>query len=186
MKQPVMLTIAFPALDPLLHASLRGRHRPGDGAGKLRSLIAVPISVVWLYGTLVLAERRSGYIITLLLGLLSFVVPIVHMKGKGVGVASSLVNSSGHFFFVWTLIAIGVTGLFSVILSVHGLWRLHGAGPGSHNPKWRGPLHRIGQSKRMTSRVKLGALPGSTLKIVAIDFWQCVRRFSSASRPTCV
>ena len=33
MKQPVMLTIAFPALDPLLHASLRGRHRPGDGAG---------------------------------------------------------------------------------------------------------------------------------------------------------
>ena len=69
-----------------------------------------------------LAERRSGNIITLLLGLLSLVVPIVHMKGKGVGVASSLVNSSGHFFLL-TLIAIGVTGLFSVILSVHGLWR---------------------------------------------------------------
>jgi hypothetical protein len=41
-----------------------------------------------------------------------------------VGVTSSLANYSGHFLFVWTLIAIGVTGLFSVILSVHGLWSL--------------------------------------------------------------
>jgi hypothetical protein len=58
------------------------------------------------------------------IGLLSLAVPIVHMKGRGVGVASSIGNSSGHFFFVWTLIAIGVTGLFSVILSVRGLWSL--------------------------------------------------------------
>jgi hypothetical protein len=51
------------------------------------------------------------------------------MRGKGVGVASSLANSSGHFFFVWTLIAIGVTGLFSVILSVRGLWSLRRGQP---------------------------------------------------------
>ena len=93
--------------------------------GGLSNLVGgVLISVVWLYGTLVLAERRSGYIITLLGGLFSLVVPIAHMRGKGVGVTSSIGNSSGHFFFVWTLIAIGVTGLFSVILSARGLWRL--------------------------------------------------------------
>jgi hypothetical protein len=46
------------------------------------------------------------------------------MKGKGVGVASGIANSSGGFFFVWTLIALGVTALISVILSVRGLWRL--------------------------------------------------------------
>ena len=51
-------------------------------------------------------------------------VPIVHMQGKGVGVASRMVNTSGHFFFVWTLLALGVTGLFGVILSVRGLWSL--------------------------------------------------------------
>jgi hypothetical protein len=96
----------------------------GFEPGKLTNLTAVPIFVFWLYGTLVLAERRSGYIITLLGGLFSLVVPLAHMRGKGVGVTSSLANSSGHFFFVWTLIAIGVTGLFSVILSAHGLWRL--------------------------------------------------------------
>jgi hypothetical protein len=71
-----------------------------------------------------LAERRSGYIITLLGGLFSLLVPLAHMRGKGIGVASRLANSSGHFFFVWVLIAIGVTGLFSFILSVQGLWNL--------------------------------------------------------------
>jgi hypothetical protein len=38
----------------------------GMEPGTLSNLIAVPILVVWLYGTLVLAERRSGYVIILL------------------------------------------------------------------------------------------------------------------------
>jgi hypothetical protein len=84
----------------------------------------VLISVVWLYGILVLAERRSGYIIMLLLSLFSLVVPYVHMKGRGVGVTSKIANFSGHFFFVWTLLAIGVLGLFSAILAARGLWSL--------------------------------------------------------------
>ena len=46
------------------------------------------------------------------------------MKGKGVGDASRLAGSSGHFFFVWTLLAIGVLGLFTAILSARGLWSL--------------------------------------------------------------
>ena len=96
----------------------------GMEPGTLSSLIAVPILVVWLYGTLVLAETRSGYIIILLGSLLSLLIPLVHMQGKGVGVASRMVNTGGHFFFVWTLLALGVTGLFGVILSARGLWGL--------------------------------------------------------------
>jgi hypothetical protein len=80
--------------------------------------------VVWLYGATVLAGRRSGYLITLVVSLLSFAVPILHMKGNGVGVASGIVRSSGGYRFVWMLIALGVTGLFSLILSVRGLWGL--------------------------------------------------------------
>src|SRR2546429_3564251 len=94
----------------------------GFERGGASNLTAVPIFVVWLYGTLVLAERRSGYIIMLLGGFFSLVVPIAHMRGKGVGVTSSIAHSSGVFFFVWTLIAIGVTGLFSAILAARGLW----------------------------------------------------------------
>jgi hypothetical protein len=94
----------------------------GMEPGTLFDLITVPILVVWLYGTLVLAEKRSGYVIILLGSLLGLVVPVIHMKGKGVGVASGIANSSGGFFFVWTLIALGVTSLFSVILSARALW----------------------------------------------------------------
>jgi hypothetical protein len=97
----------------------------GMEPGGLSNLIGgVLISVVWLYGTLVLAGRRSGYIIILLGSLLGLGVPVIHMRGKGVGVASGIANSSGGFFFVWTLIALGVTALFSVILSARGLWSL--------------------------------------------------------------
>jgi hypothetical protein len=94
----------------------------GMEPGGLSNLTAAPILVVLLYGTLVLAERRSGYVIILLGSLLLLAVPVVHMKGKGVGVASGIANSSGGFFFVWTLIALGVTALFSIVLSVRGLW----------------------------------------------------------------
>ena len=125
MKNSVMLTIGSLLLLLLLTFHLAGDIVYGWEPGGLANLIMVVIiSVVWLYGTLVLAGRRSGYIITLLFGLFSLVVPYIHMKGKGVGVASRLAGTSGHFFFVWTLFAIGVLGLFSAILSVRGLWSL--------------------------------------------------------------
>lgn len=96
----------------------------GFEPGKLSNLPAIPIFLVWLYGTLVLAGRRSGYIITLLGGLFSLVVPLAHLRGKGVGITSSLGHTSGHLLFVWVLFAIGVTGAFAAILSVQLLWRL--------------------------------------------------------------
>jgi hypothetical protein len=97
----------------------------GIEPGGLSNLIGgALISVVWLYGALALAERRSGHVILLLGSLLAMAVPVVHMNGKGVGVASGIANSSGGFFFIWTLISLGVTGLFSVILSARGLWSI--------------------------------------------------------------
>ena len=124
MKRSVMLTITSLLSILLFTFHLADDIVRGFEPGKLTNLPAVPIFVFWLYGALVLAERRSGYIITFLGGLFSLVVPLAHMRGKGVGLTSSIANSSGQFFFVWTLIAIGVTGLFSVILAAHGLWSL--------------------------------------------------------------
>ena len=124
MKHSVMLTIASLLSILLFTVHLADDIVRGYEPGTLTNLSAVLIFVFWLYGTLVLFERRSGYIITLLGGLFSLVVPLAHMRGKGVGIASRLAGSSGHFFFVWILIAIGVTGLFSVILSARGLWGL--------------------------------------------------------------
>ena len=125
MKHSVMLTIASLLSVLFLTLHLTDDIVRGMEPGGLSNLIGgVLISVVWLYGTLVLAGRRSGYVIILLGSLLGLAVPYIHMRGKGVGVASGIANSSGGFFFVWTLIALGVTALFSVILSVRGLWSL--------------------------------------------------------------
>jgi hypothetical protein len=125
MKQSVVLTITSLLLLLFLTFHLTGDIVYGWEPGGLANLIVlVLISAVWLYGTLVLAERRSGYIIIFLLSLFSLVVPYIHMKGKGVGVTSRLGGTSGHFFFVWTLFAIGVLGLFSAILAARELWSL--------------------------------------------------------------
>ena len=125
MKQNVMLTTASLLLVLFLTFHLADDIVRGFEPGGLANLAGgVLISVVWLYGTLVLAERRSGYIVMFLGSLLALGVPVIHMKGKGVGVTSSIGHSSGHFFFVWTLIAIGVIGLFSAILAARGLWSL--------------------------------------------------------------
>jgi len=125
MKNSVMLTITSLLLVLFLTFHLAHDIVRGFEPGGLSNLVGgVLITVVLLFGILVLAERRSGYIIMLLGSLFSLVVPYIHMRGKGVGGASRLAGTSGHFFFVWTLIAIGVLGLFSAILSARGLWSL--------------------------------------------------------------
>jgi hypothetical protein len=98
----------------------------GIEPGGFKNISPILILVVWLYGTLVLAGRRSGYIIILLGSILSTLMPLAHMRGAGL-VGGRIANSSGMLFFVWTLLAIGVTALFSVILSVRGLWSLRRA-----------------------------------------------------------
>ena len=125
MKHSDMLTVASLLSILFFTLHLADDIVRGMEPGGLSNLIGgVLISVVWLYATLVLAERRSGYVILLLVSLLGLGIPVIHMRGKGVGVASGIANSSGGFFFVWTLIALGVTALFSVILSALGLWSL--------------------------------------------------------------
>lgn len=93
---------------------VRGISRPAaDNLG------AVVIFAVWLVGTLLLAERRWGYAIMLLGGIFAAAMPVLHMRGARY---PAIAASSGGFFFVWTLIAAGVTGTLSVILAVRALW----------------------------------------------------------------
>ena len=83
-------------------------------------MVAIAIVVAWLDAVLVLTERRSGYVISLLFSLVAAGVPVIHMTGLGLGAG----KSAGATFFVWTLLALGLTSIFGVILSVHGLWSL--------------------------------------------------------------
>src|ERR1700676_5163014 len=113
MKQNVMLTIAS-----LLSILLLTLHITDDivrGISKAEpSNIALAVLVVLLYGTLVLAE------------LFAAVMPVIHMRGADYG---EIAKSTGGFFFVWTLWALGGLGGFTFILSARGLWSIR---RGSH------------------------------------------------------
>lgn len=91
------------------------------GFDRFPNLLGMLIWVVWLYGTLVLAERRSGHVIMLLGAVLAAGIPVLHTRGTAVG---AIAKSSGAFLFLGTLLALGVTGIFSLVLSAHGLWLL--------------------------------------------------------------
>jgi hypothetical protein len=123
MKRNVTLIITSLLSILLLTIHLADDIVRGFEPGKVSNLTALPICVAWLYAALELAERRSGHVIMLLGSLLGLVVPYIHMSGKGVGDGSRIAGTEGAFFFVWTLIAIGVTALFSLVLSARGLWR---------------------------------------------------------------
>ena len=126
MKHNVMLTIA--SLLSILFGTfhLADDIARGMSPGGLPNLFAVVICVVWLYGTLVLAERRSGYVIMLLVGLFAAAMPVIHMRGAHYG---EIAKSTGGFFFVWTLWALGGLGGFTFILSARGLWSLRRGQP---------------------------------------------------------
>ena len=88
------------------------------------TLIAVPILVAWLYGTMLLAERRSGHIIMLVGSILALLMPVFHVMGPTGMFSGQLAKHSPAFLLVWTFHALGVTGMFSLILSVRGRWAL--------------------------------------------------------------
>jgi len=81
------------------------------------------ILAVWLSATLVFRERRWGLVIILIGSILASAVPILHMQGRGLVLGRyGYTNANAMFFWVWTNIALGASGMVSVVLSVHELW----------------------------------------------------------------
>lgn len=116
MKRNITLTISS-----LLTLALFLVHLTEDvlhdkaGLDPTGTVICLLIMLVLLYGTVELAGRRSGYVIMLLFGIAAAYMPFLH------GLGPSAVRWG--FLFVWTLLAIGVSGSFTAILSAGALWR---------------------------------------------------------------
>jgi len=99
----------------------------GMEPGTIAAVGGLFILFVWLYATLALMDRRWGLIIVLIGALLASGVPVLHMQGKGLLGGRIAPNSSGALFWVWTNIALGASGMISVALAVHELWRMRRA-----------------------------------------------------------
>ena len=125
MKPHVMLVVTS-----LLSILLLTLHVTDDivrGISKAQpSNIALLVLTLFLYGTLVLAERRSGHVIMLLIGMFAAAMPVIHMRGVHYG---EIAKSTGGFFFVWTLWALGGLGGVTFILAVRGMWNLRRGQP---------------------------------------------------------
>jgi hypothetical protein len=113
-----ILFMTFHLTQDTLHAKVGSPEAGGS------TLIAVPILVVWLYGTLMLTERRSGYIIMLVGSLLAMSMPLFHVIGPRGIFSGEMARYSGAFLFFWTFFVLGIAGMFSFILSLRGLWSL--------------------------------------------------------------
>jgi hypothetical protein len=123
MKHRVTLTIT--SLLSILLFSLHWADEVARGMepGTVSALPGLLILAVWLSGTLVFAERRWGLMIVLLGAILASGVPVLHMQGRGL-VAGRYANTNAMFFWVWTNIALGATGMLSLVLSARALWSL--------------------------------------------------------------
>jgi hypothetical protein len=110
-----VLLLSFHLTQDALHA------RPGTWEAGAGNLVAVLILFVFLCGPALLAERRLGQIIMLLEALFAIGMPVLHLTN-----GADMNKHSGAFFFVWCLIALGVTGMFSLLLltsEVPRVWR---------------------------------------------------------------
>src|SRR5262249_55253795 len=103
----LVVLFIFHLTDDTLHAP--------DEMNTKGTVIVLAIALVMLWGTVELAGRRLGYLITLLAGLASAYMPFLH----------TLVPRSTRWgwLLVWTFVMMGVVGLFTSLLSARELWR---------------------------------------------------------------
>jgi hypothetical protein len=123
MKPNVLLTITSLLTILLVTFHISDEIARGLEPGGLNMVPPVLVLAVFLYGSAVLNERRSGYIIMLLVAIFGTGIPILHMSGMGLVGGKIAVDSSGSFFWVWENIAMCLTSAFSLILAVRLLWK---------------------------------------------------------------
>jgi hypothetical protein len=91
-----------------------------DKGGSVLVFVLLPILLLVACGALLLADRISGHVIMFLGGLVALAMPIIHRNNF----TATIAKSPGGVLFIWTLMALGVTGGLAIILSAGGLWNL--------------------------------------------------------------
>src|SRR5689334_1661880 len=120
MKHPLTLTVASFLSAALFTVHLAHDFIYGlDSMTRWQTFTYLGIMLVLLYGTLELRGRRSGLVIMLLGGIMAMGMPVLHTVGGPRAVAHG-------FFFVWTLLAMGASGVFSFVVAARELWLVTG------------------------------------------------------------
>jgi len=121
------ITLTISSLLSILFFSLHWADEVARGLepGTMSGFGGLVILAVWLSATLVFADKRWGLVLILLGAILASGVPVLHMQGAGLagGRVATAAGAGGKFFWVWTNIALGASGMLSLVLSARALWR---------------------------------------------------------------
>ena len=74
--------------------------------------------------TFTTVQTLAGSQAVLLILALGLLIPVIHMKGTRDVLGGDIGTSGQAFLFVWTLLALGITATFSIILSARALLSL--------------------------------------------------------------
>lgn len=111
-KQMLLGTSLFSVVLLSLHLTQDAlQARPGTRDAGTGNFVVILILVVLLVGTALLAERRAGHIIMLLGAVFALAMPVLHFTGR-----ADWSRYGAPFLFVWCLLALGVSGSFTLIL----------------------------------------------------------------------
>jgi hypothetical protein len=126
--KPPALTIASLLSIVFLPLHVGGDIRLGfDRGGPGLVYVVVPVLLAVACGTLLLRDHWSGQVLMFLGGLAALGMPIIHRNN---GFTPSVARSPGGLFFIWTLVALGVAGGLTMILSAQALWQMRRVRPG--------------------------------------------------------
>ena len=89
-----------------------------DPAGMM-NMIGIVVAAVLVYGSTVLRDKLSGRLMMLFVGFFAAAMPLVHLRSPRI---NEIAHGEGGFFFIWTLWALGIVGIFGMILALHSIW----------------------------------------------------------------
>lgn len=121
MKRDLTLTVTSLLSIILFAAHFADDIARGFEKGDAGDYVGILLVAAWLYATLALIERRAGLVMILLFSIGAAGVPLIHMTGAGL-TGGRIANTTGVFFWVWTLVALGATGIVSAFLAARALW----------------------------------------------------------------
>jgi hypothetical protein len=115
MKPKDVLTITSVVSIVLLSLHVSDDIAHGFDAAGLINFIGIVALAGFLYATLIFRERLAGRIVMLLVAIFALAMPILHLRSPRI---NEIAQASGGLVFVWTLWALGITGLVGIALAI--------------------------------------------------------------------
>lgn len=115
MKPNDLLTVTSVVSIVLLSVHVADDIAHGFDTAGLMNFIGIVVLAGFLYATLIFRERLAGRIVMLLVALFALGMPVIHLRSVHI---NETAQASSGTFFIWTLWALGVTGILGLVLAV--------------------------------------------------------------------